>query len=308
MRVPATNLFSTPSFKRGVSRGLPMILVLAGIWIISHSPVRASDLALNLKEAVEWALSGEGSSDVQMAQELIREVEARSGQSRAELLPHLEASIGQQEQTRNLEALGLRPSANFRPPTLVGPFSTFDARARLTQSIFNLSSTRRFQASRSAVLVAQSEQENIQEQVASQVARSYLEALRNRARLDAARANVDLAVALAGLAESQRAAGTGTRIEVTRAQVQLSNEQQVALAAEHAYQQSLLRLLKMIGLPLDVNLTLTESLTYLRVEIENPSEAMAIALRSRPDLRARQERDRIKNRWSVIPRTPIAVL
>ena len=167
------------------------------IWIISSSPVRASDLALNLKEAVEWALSGEGSSDVQMAQELIREVEARSGQSRAELLPHLEASIGQQEQTRNLEALGLRSSLNFRPPTLVGPFSTFDARARLTQSIFNLSSTRRFQASRSAVLVAKNEQENIQDQVASQVARSYLEALRNRARLDAARANLDLAAARA---------------------------------------------------------------------------------------------------------------
>ncbi|MCZ6879340.1 MAG: hypothetical protein O7G29_14500, partial [Acidobacteria bacterium] len=112
MGVPDTNLLSTPSFKRGVSRGLPMILVLAGIWIISSSPVRASDLALSLKEAVEWALSGEGSADVQMARELVREVEARSGQSRAELLPHLEASIGQQEQTRNLEAIGLRPSLN----------------------------------------------------------------------------------------------------------------------------------------------------------------------------------------------------
>lgn len=291
MGVPATNLLSPSFLKRGVSRGLPMILVLAGIWIIASSPVRASDLALSLKEAVEWALSGEGSAAVQMAQELMREVEARSRQSRAELLPHLEASIGQQEQTRNLEALGLRPSLNFRPPTLVGPFSTFDARARLTQSIFNLSSTRRFQASRSAVLVAKSEQEKIQDQVASQVARSYLEGLRNRARLDAARANLDLAVALADLAESQRAAGSGTRIEVTRAQVQLSHEEQLALAAEHAYQQSLLKLLKLIGLPLDVNLTLTESLDYVRVEIASLSEAMAIALGSRPDLRARQERE-----------------
>ena len=272
-------------------RSLRLILVLAGIWSISNSPVRASDLALSLKEAVEWALSGEGSADVQMAQELILEVEARSRQSRAELLPHLEASIGQQEQTRNLEAIGLRASNNFRPPTLVGPFSTFDARASLTQSIFNLSSTRRFQASRSAVLAAKSEEENVQDKVASQVARSYLEALRNRARLDAARANLDLAVALANLAESQRAAGTGTRIEVTRAQVQLSNEQQQALAAEHAYQQSLLRLVKLIGLPMDVNLTLTESLSYLLVEIESPSEAIAIALRSRPDLRARQQRE-----------------
>ncbi|MCH8017611.1 MAG: TolC family protein, partial [Acidobacteria bacterium] len=122
-------------------------------------------------------------------------------------------------------------------------------------------------------------------------ARFYLEALRNRARLDAARANLELATALADLAENQREAGMGTGIEVTRAQVQVSNEQQRVLGTEQQYRQSLLRLLKLIGIRLDTNLTLTENLTNTPVQVADMQEALAIALRSRSDLQAHQKRE-----------------
>ena len=272
-------------------RSRHMILALPLIWIAFTYPATASDLNLSLKEAIEIALSQEGSTEVQIAEETIREVQARSQQSRAELLPHLEASIGYQNQTRNLEALGLQPSPLFRPPTLVGPFTTFDARANLAQTIFHLGSIRRFQASKIGVRVAETEKENIEERTAAQVARFYLEALRNRARLDAARANLELATALADLAENQREAGMGTGIEVTRAQVQVSNEQQRVLGTEQQYRQSLLRLLKLIGIRLDTNLTLTENLTNTPVQVADMQEALAIALRSRSDLQAHQKRE-----------------
>ena len=268
-----------------------MILALALIWISFSYPATAADLNLSLQEAIEIALSQEGSAEVQIAQEFIHEVQARSQQSRAELLPHLGASIGYQNQTLNLEAMGLQPSPLFRPPTRVGPFTTFDARANLTQTIFNLGSIRRFQASRVGVLAAETEEENIEERTAAQVARFYLEALRNRARLDAARANLELATALADLAENQKAAGIGTSIEATRAQVQVSNERQLMLGAEQQYRQSLLRLLKLIGIRLDVNLTLTENLTNTPVQVADMEEALTIALRSRSDLQARQKRE-----------------
>ena len=272
-----------------------IILALALIWISFTHPATAVDLNLSLKEAIEIALSQEGSAEVQIAEETIREVQSRSHQSRAELLPHLGASIGYQNQTRNLEAMGLQPTSMFRPPTLVGPFTTFDARANLTQTIFNLGSLRRFQASKVGVRVAETEKENIEELTAAQVARFYLEALRNRARLDAAQANLELATALADLAENQKEAGMGTGIEVTRAQVQVSNEQQRVLAAEQQYRQSLLRLLKLIGIRLDTNLTLTENLTNTPVQVADMQEALAIALRSRSDLQARQKREEQAN-------------
>ena len=267
------------------------ILPVALIWISFTHPATASDLNLSLKEAIGIALSPEGSTEVQIAEETVREVLARSQQSRAELLPHLGASIGYQNQTVNLEAFGLQPSPVFRPPTLVGPFTTFDARANLTQTIFNLGSLRRFQASKVGVRVAETEKENIEERTAAQVARFYLEALRNRARLDAARANLELATALADLAENQKEAGMGTGIEVTRAQVQVSNEQQRVLGAEQQHRQSLLRLLKLIGIRLDTNLILTENLTNTPVQVADMEEALAIALRSRSDLQARQKRE-----------------
>jgi outer membrane protein TolC len=267
------------------------ILPVALIWISFTHPATASDLNLSLKEAIGIALSPEGSTEVQIAEETVREVLARSQQSRAELLPHLGASIGYQNQTRNLEAMGLQPTSMFRPPTLVGPFTTFDARANLTQTIFNLGSLRRFQASKVGVRVAETEKENIEERTAAQVARFYLEALRNRARLDAARANLELATALADLAENQKEAGMGTGIEVTRAQVQVSNEQQRVLGAEQQHRQSLLRLLKLIGIRLDTNLILTENLTNTPVQVADMEEALAIALRSRSDLQALQKRE-----------------
>jgi len=291
MGVPPTPQPMAYFFRARESCRRHMILVLPLIWISFTHPATASDLDLSLKQAIEIALSQEGSAEVQMAQESIREVQARSQQSRAELLPHLGASVGFQNQTRNLEALGLQPSPLFRPPTRVGPFTTFDARTNLTQTIFHLGSIRRFQASRIGVRVAQTEKENIEERTAAQVARFYLEALRNRARLDAARANLELATALADLAENQKEAGIGTGIEVTRAQVQVSNEQQRLLGAEQQHRQSLLRLLKLIGIRLDANLTLTDNLTHTPVQVADMQEALAIALRSRSDLQAHQKRE-----------------
>ncbi len=291
MGVPPTPQPMAYFFRARESCRRHMILVLPLIWISFTHPATASDLDLSLKQAIEIALSPEGSAEVQMAQESIREVQARSQQSRAELLPHLGASVGFQNQTRNLEALGLQPSPLFRPPTRVGPFTTFDARTNLTQTIFHLGSIRRFQASRIGVRVAQTEKENIEERTAAQVARFYLEALRNRAGLDAARANLELATALADLAENQKEAGIGTGIEVTRAQVQVSNEQQRLLGAEQQHRQSLLRLLKLIGIRLDANLTLTENLTHTPVQVADMQEALAIAFRSRSDLQAHQKRE-----------------
>ena len=287
------HLVNQPSHCLSGNRASWWLTLISSLTLICtcSSMTIASDLQLSLREALQMALSSEGNRAVQIAAELVRETQARSAGSRAVLLPNLEASIGQQSQTRNLEALGLRPQPNFRPPALVGPFATFDARATLTQSIFDISSMRRYQASKAAVLVAETEKASTEDQIAAEVARAYLEALRNKARLEAATANVDLAEALLKLAQNQKAAGMGTGIEVTRAEVQLSNEQQLLLAAQYQYRQSLLRLLEQIGANLDERLVLTDSLRYLPAEVAGLQQAMEIAFQSRSDLQAQLKRE-----------------
>ena len=175
-------------------------------------------LRLSLGQAVEIALQPEGNARIQMAEQLIRQAQARSAQTRAALLPDLSGSVARQSQTRNLEALGIQvrtPIPGVLIPRFVGPFSTFDARAFVSQKIFDLAAIRRFQASRTAVRVARAEDESTRDQVSQQVGRTYLAAMRAEASLETARANLALGEALLRLAVNQKAAGTGTGIEVT---------------------------------------------------------------------------------------------
>ena len=86
--------------------------------------------------------------------------------------------------------------------------------------------------------------ESTRDQVTDQVARVYLSGLRAEAGLDKAKANVELSEALLKLARAQKVAGTGTGIEITRAEVQLANDRQQLLVAENDRDRAHLQLLK----------------------------------------------------------------
>jgi len=251
-------------------------------------------LRLSLKQAVEIALAPEGNTRVQLAQELIRQAQTRSAQARAALLPSIESSMAQQNQTRNLAAFGIQislPLPGFQFPERVGPFSTFDLRATASQSIFDLGSIRRFQASRAGLQAAQAESDSARDQVAGQVAKLYLAVLVTEAKLDAARANLELAEALVKLAINQKSAGTGTGIDVTRAKVQAANQRQRLVVATNERRQAHLQLLKAMGLKLDTEVQLTDSLAYAPVDSVTLEEAKGIALKSRADLKAQHSRE-----------------
>lgn len=251
-------------------------------------------LQLTLKRAVDQALSAEGNPRVQLSEESMTQAKSRSAEARAALLPDFEAFVGEQNETRNLAAFGLRfdiPIAGFRFPSVVGPFNVFDARATVNQSIFDFSSIRRLQASKAAVRAARADTENTDDQVAAQVAKAYLAALRTDAEVDAGSANVALAEAILKSTENQKAAGTGTGIEVTRARVQLSNERQRLLISENDRRRAYLQLLRSMNLRLDTRVELTSKLAYTPVDAETFHTARADALKLRADLKAQQERE-----------------
>jgi outer membrane protein TolC len=257
-------------------------------------PLFAQPLRLSLKDAVARAVSPEGNTRVQLSDEALKQAQARSAQARAALLPNLDSSVSQTNQTRNLAAFGIRiqvPIPGFAFPEVVGPFHTFDARVTASQSIFDFASIRRYQASRKAVGAADAESGNAREQVAAQVAVFYMNALAAQAHVEAAEANVELAEALAKLAENRRAAGTGTGIESTRAQVQLANERQRLLVARNQYRQAELQLLRAIGLSLDTELALTEKLAFKPAGDVTVEKAVERALATRPDWKAQQRRE-----------------
>jgi outer membrane protein TolC len=267
-------------------------------------------LPLSLKQAIDLALAPQGNVRVQLAEELIRQALARSVQSRAALLPNLDSSVSLQNQTRNLAAFGIRiaiPIPGFVSPEFVGPFNTFDARATLSQSIFDLSSIRRFQASRAGLQSTRMEKESTDDQVANQVARAYLTGLRAEARVEANRANVTLGETLLKLAQDQKAAGAGTGIEVIRAQVQLANERQRLLVDENERREARLQLLRAMGLKLDGELQLTDKLVSIPMEPMTLERALSEALQSRSDFKAQQQREQSARlnygaaKWEKLP-------
>ncbi|MBI3210286.1 MAG: TolC family protein [Candidatus Solibacter usitatus] len=266
--------------------------------LVTAATAHAQDkipLPLSLRKSIEIALAPEGNTRIEIAQEIIHQAEARRSLARAALLPNLDGVVSYADMTRNLNAFGFTfPSfPGFRFSSFAGPFGILDARANVTQSVLDFGNVRRYQSARTAVGVARQEQSHVRTQVTDQVARAYLGALRSAAQVDAAKANVALAESIRALALSQKNAGSGTGIEVTRAEVQLSNEHGRLSIARNEYNKAQLQLLRAMDLRLDTAVELTDKLSYTPLEPIAIEQAVMAALAARSDLKAQQERERV---------------
>ena len=271
-----------------------LTLAAAAAWGADQS-VERGPLPLSLKRAVEIATSREGSTSLQLAGEALKQAQARSSEARGALLPDVESSLNDQSRTENLAALGIGVKTISIPgfvfPTFVGPFTTVDLRMTGQQSIFDFSSIRRFQASRITVKATKADVEGTRNQVADQVARAYLTALRADADVETAKSNVELSEALLRLANSQKTAGTGTGIEVVRAEVQLANDRQQLLVAQTGRTRAHLQLLKTLGLRLDGEVELTDKLSYKPLDDIPVEQAVKTALDTRVELKAQEDHE-----------------
>lgn len=266
------------------------------IFLLSAGLAFAQDtLPLSLKRAVEIALAPEGSPRVALAEESIRQSQTGIAQARAAFLPDIETSVTDQSETVNLRSFGLNfpLPAGVSFPSLVGPFSVFDARATAQQSVFDFSSIRKYQSSKVTVEATKADAETTRNQVSDTVARSYLACLRADAKLETERANVDLSDALLKLSNRQKTAGTGLAIEVTRAQVQLANDRQNLIVAENDRRKAVLQLLRSMGLNLDAHIEFTDKLAYKPVDVGPMEAAIDKARKERAELKAQARREEI---------------
>ena len=262
------------------------------LWLALAAIAQAQQpMKLSLKQAVDLAVSPDGNARMKLADEYVRQAQSRTAQAKSALLPNVDGSVSEQNFTRNLQALGIQsPSPLLKFPDLVGPISVFDVRGSLTQTIFDFSAIRRWQASKAGHDLAKMEKESADNQVAADAARAYLFSLREDAARSAAQSNVELAQTLEKLAETQKLAGTGTGIEVTRAQVQLANEKQRLLVIQNDRERSILQLLRVIGLPLETKIELTDKLIYRQTEPVTAAQALSTAGELRADWKAQTRR------------------
>jgi outer membrane protein len=249
---------------------------------------------LTLAKAVEIAQSPDGSTKIALAEQTIARAETQVLQAKATLLPSVDGATSVRNQTTNLRTFGFNFSApGFVIPSKVGPFTVIDMRPTVRYTVLDLANRRRLDVTKAGVDTGKADLEVARAQVSEVVARSYLAALRAEASLKATQTNVDLSKALVALAQSQKDAGSGTGIEVTRAQVQLANNEGRLIVAQNDRNRAVLQLLRSMGLDLSVQVTLAGALDFVPQSNRTAAAEIARAREGRMELRAQKQRETV---------------
>ena len=217
---------------------------------------------------------------------------ARVRQARSALLPDLALNGSWVNRNFNPQTLGFN-LPGLRLPSLVPAFTAYDARARVTQTLFDFSSMRRLSAARGQVTAAGAEQNAVVESAAQTVALAYARAARGQAVVSARKADSALAAELVQLAVAQAQAGVSASIDVTRARTQLTEAEGQLVVAANQLDRAKIDLARALGRDPSTAIELTDTLSAQLGAADAPAErsaAVAQAVASRPDLAAERAR------------------
>lgn len=252
------------------------------------TPAAPEPLRLSLPDAVARALS-EGTA-ARLASLSVQSAQNRAAQSLSALRPQAGGEVRTASDMVNLKTFGLT-TPGF--PDVVGPFYVIDAHVSVAWEVINVAARKRFEAVQAGVKVSEEERRRTENEVAAAVASLYVAVERGTARIDEIGANVTLFEKLRQLAADQLKAGVGTRLDTTRADVQLARQRQALLVAEHQRDLAQLALLRAIGADLGTeHVVLTDDETRPQGDLPTVDAALAAARQGRPELRTLAERER----------------
>ena len=259
--------------------------------LLATARARAAGTPVGLRDAVTAAIGSRLDSVV--AGERSAQARARALQAVSGLLPQLTTTLSESRTYKvNLAAQGF-DFPGF--PSLLGPFTTFDARLRLTQKLFDPAAARHAQAGKASARAANAEERAAREQVAAAAALAYLEALRAQRAVAAARADKKVAGGLLSLARDRKEQGAATGLDIVRAQARDADEDAAVLRAEVAEREAQLMLKRVAGWPYDRELTLTDDFTAVLSSAPPLDAALSAALSGRAEIAAAEERARAED-------------
>jgi outer membrane protein TolC len=205
------------------------------------------------------------------------------------LLPNLQARVQEDVQTASLTALGFKSSLfPFPLPRVIGPFNYFDARASLSQSIFNFHDLEQERAATERLKSARYNYKDARELVVLAVGNAYLLAIATASRIETTDAQVQNAQALYNKAVDQLNAGLSPAIDALRSQVELQTRQQQLIAARNDFAKQKLSLARIIGLPPGQEFALVEKAPYQALTPMPLEVYLQRAYASRSDYQAAQ--------------------
>jgi outer membrane protein TolC len=203
------------------------------------------------------------------------------------LLPQVTAAPFVEVSKLNLSEVGISfkaPGITF--PTSVGPFSYFDARANVSQSLFYWKRINKAPESGESLKSSQYTFKDARDLVVLAVGYTYLQAIAGEARIETTEAQVNTAQAVYHQASDQVTAGTSPAIDGLRAKVELQQRQQQLIQARNDLAIQKLTVARVIGLAPGQDFELTDKALYQEFEALTLEEALRRAYASRSDYQA----------------------
>jgi len=242
-------------------------------------------LPLSLRDAIERGLKQ--NLGLLLSNADIHSARGQRWEQLSSLLPHVTAAPYIAESKVNIDELGFAGLGSLlHIPSSVGPFSYFDARAAVTQTLFDWKSINATRAASQNVKSASYTFKDARDLVVLAVGYTYLQGIADEARIETAEAQVQSAQAVYDQAADRVNAGTSPDIDGLRSKVELQTRQQQLIQAKNNFAIQKLTVARVIGLAPGQEFELTDKSPYQPMEDITLDEALKRAYAARSDYQA----------------------
>ena len=284
LRRPATD----DSASRGLARQTGTIPPTRFAGGVTVEPATAGPLPLGLDDAIDRGTNH--NLQMLLASQTERAVRGQVSTVFYYLLPNLKATGYTNATEIDLAALGFKQSSlaafGFKPGSIdtIVKVDTTDAQLSADQVLFNLPDFYLYAAAKKAERVAELNLLNTRGGVVEAVGTQYLAALADEAQIANTQALLTADQEVLRQATLSHQAGVGINLDVLRARVQLQTEQQALVRAQNTFAKDKIALNRLIGLPAEQELTLTDVVPYAELADLPLDQAKALAYQRRKDL------------------------
>ncbi len=238
-------------------------------------------LQISLQDAIDRGLKQ--NLGLLLSNEDIRSARGERWTQLSKLLPNVTTQTSVVASQIDLATLGIS-IPGF--PNVVGPFSYFDSRAYVTQTLFDWKAINNTRSATQSVESRKYTYKDARDLVILAVGFTYLQAVASESRIETADAQVKTAEALHNQASDQFKAGTSPAIDALRARVELQTRLQQLIAARNDFAIQKLTLARVIGFAPGQQFELTDKSLYQPLEGITVDEALKRAYGSRSDYQA----------------------
>jgi outer membrane protein TolC len=261
---------------------------------VQDGKIPPGPVTLTLADAVKLGLTA--NLGALTADDTARATRADRLRALSNLMPSFSIDGSETSTQVNLAAFGFKlnvPAASgFSFPSVVGPFQYSQVLGNLSQSVWDPVARRNWHASKESEQASNLSARDARELVVLAVAGAYLQTIATDARVGSQRAQVDNAQAVYHQAEVRKEAGTNARIDVTRTLVELQSQEQRLNALQSDLRKQKLSLARLIGVPLDRELVLSQPLAFNSPTVPDVPGALQQAFEKRWDLKAAESQVR----------------